>query len=96
MDPMKRLDLIVSERELDRLCEALLKAGAPGYSVLRHVTGRGHAGQVSEGMEFSGFGANAHVIVFCQRDELEAIRAAINPLLDYYGGVGFVSETNPL
>ena len=38
---MKRLDLIVSERELDSVIEALDKAGAPGYSVIRPVTGRG-------------------------------------------------------
>jgi nitrogen regulatory protein PII len=74
---MNRLDLIVSERELERLCAALTNAGAPGYTVLRHVTGRGHGGTVSEGMEFSGVGANAHVIVFCEAAALGAIRDAV-------------------
>ena len=93
---MKRLDLIVSERELDRICEALRVAGAPGYSVLRHVTGLGHGGTVSEGMEFSGFGANAHVIVFCEAEQLQALAAAVKPLLAYYGGVGYVAEAETL
>jgi nitrogen regulatory protein PII len=93
---MKRLDLIVSERELERLCAALTEAGAPGYTVLRHATGWGHGGTVSEGMEFSGFGANGHVIVFCEADALGPIRDAVKPLLTYYGGVGFVSEAVPL
>ncbi|MEB3235790.1 MAG: transcriptional regulator [Cyanobacteriota bacterium] len=93
---MKRLDLIVSERELERVCTALKEAGAPGYSVMRHVTGLGHGGAVSEGMEFSGFGANAHVIVFCEPALLPAMQAALKPLLAYYGGVGFVSEAQPL
>jgi len=93
---MKRLDLIVSERELDRLCAALTDAGAPGYTVFRHVTGRGHGGTVSEGMDFSGFGANAHVLVFCDDDLLEGIRTAIRPLLAFYGGVGFVADAHPL
>jgi hypothetical protein len=93
---MKRLDLIVSERELERLCTALTEAGAPGYTVLRHVTGWGHGGTVSEGMEFSGFGANGHVIVFCEAGALGAIREAVKPLLAYYGGVGFVSDAQPL
>ena len=92
----KRLDLIVSERELERLCEALRQAGAPGYTVMRHVTGLGHGGAVSEGMDFSGFGANAHVIVFCDPEQLQALSAAAKPLLAYYGGVGFVSEAEPL
>jgi nitrogen regulatory protein PII len=93
---MKRLDLIVSERELERICTALIEAGAPGYTVLRHVTGRGHGGTVSEGMEFSGFGANSHVIVFCETECLEAVRTALRPLLAYYGGVGFVADAQAL
>ena len=92
----KRLDLIVSERELDRICEALRAAGAPGHTVMRHLTGLGHAGAVSEGMDFSGFGANAHVIVFCDAEQLQALAAGVRPLLAYYGGVGFVSEAEPL
>ena len=93
---MKRLDLILSEREVERICAALRAAGAPGYSVMRHVTGLGHGGAVSEGMEFSGFGANAHVIVFCPSEQLEALAAAVKPLLTYYGGVGYVSDAQPL
>ena len=93
---MKRLDLILSEREVERICEALRSAGAPGYTVMRHVTGLGHGGAVSEGMDFSGFGANAHVIVFCEPEQLQVLAAAVKPLLTYYGGVGFVSEAETL
>jgi len=62
---MKRVDFFVSEREIERLCKAIRQAGAPGYSVMRHVTGWGVAGEISEAMDFSGLGANAHVVVFC-------------------------------
>jgi hypothetical protein len=93
---MKRLDLLLGDRELGAICEALRGAGAPGYSVLRHVTGSGRGGEVQESMELSGYGANAHVIVFCEPEVLERIRAALRPLLDYYGGVGFVSDAEPL
>jgi len=94
---MKRVDLILSERELDAVIKAIEAAQAPGYSVMRHVTGRGpHGEMVSESMEFSGFGANAHVIVFCEPDVLERISGELRPLLGYYGGVAFVSEAEPL
>ncbi|MCP9849277.1 P-II family nitrogen regulator [Cyanobium sp. Morenito 9A2] len=89
---MKRVDLIFSERELDKICTAIDKAGAPGYSVMRHVTGRGPNGEVSEGMDFSGLGANAHVIVFCGADVLAKLRSSVRPILKYYGGVAFVAE----
>jgi hypothetical protein len=89
---MKRIDFFVSEREIDRLCKAIRKAGAPGYSVMRHVTGWGLAGEISEAMDFTGLGANAHVVVFCDADSMEALRAEVHPLLARFGGVGFVSE----
>ena len=93
---MKRLDLIFGERELHSMLESLEKAQVPGYTVMKHVTGRGPERIVSEDMEFTGLGANAHVIVFCEQDLLERIKDQINPLLSYYGGVAYVSEACPL
>ncbi|MFN5464067.1 MAG: P-II family nitrogen regulator [Cyanobacteriota bacterium] len=88
---MKRIDFFVSERETERLCKAIRQAGAPGYSVMKHVTGWGLAGEISEAMDFSGLGANAHVVVFCEEGLLETLRSLVHPLLQRFGGVGFVS-----
>ena len=88
---MKRIDLFLNEREVEKVCKAMLKAGAPGYSVIRHVTGIGLGGEISEAMDFSSFGANAHVIVFCEAAHLDGIRVAVKRLLARYGGVGFVA-----
>ena len=60
---MKRLDLIFSERELDDVLSALEKAEVPGYTVMKHATGRGPERIVTEDMEFTGFGSNAHIII---------------------------------
>ena len=93
---MKRLDLIFSERELDEMLKCLEKAEVPGYTVMKHVTGRGPERIVSEDMEFTGLGANAHVIVFCDEEVIERIKENTLPLLNYYGGVAFVSEATTL
>ena len=93
---MKRVDLILSERELDSVIKAIDAAGAPGYSVMKHVTGKGPHGSVSEAMDFSGLGANAHVIVFCEAEILPQLRQGIQPLLRYYGGVAYVADAEPL
>ena len=93
---MKRLDLIFSERELDNVLSVLEKAEVPGYTILKHATGRGPERIVSEDMEFTGFGANAHVIVFCPEEVLARIKSNIQPILSYYGGVAYISEANPL
>jgi hypothetical protein len=93
---MKRVDFVVSEPELDALIKAIKQSGSPGYTVMRHVTGQGPRGAVSEAMDFSGLGANAHVIVFCEPNVLETLREKVAPLLHYYGGVAYVSEAEPL
>lgn len=93
---MKRIDLFITDRELARICEAIRRAGAPGYSVVRHVTGMGLAGEISEAMDFSGLGANAHVIVFCTPEQADAVRSAVKPVLARYGGVGFLADAEPL
>ena len=89
---MKRLDLIFSERELDAILKALEAADVPGYTVTKHATGRGPETVVSEDMEFSGLGANAHVIVFCEDDIILKLKADVKSILSYYGGVAYVSE----
>ena len=93
---MKRVDLIFSERELDDVLAALEKEEVPGYTVMKHATGRGPERIVTEDMEFTGLGANAHVIVFCELDVIEKIRENIRSILNYYGGVAYVSEATPL
>ena len=59
---------------------------------MKHATGRGPDTIVSEDMEFSGLGANAHVIVFCEEEILDRIKVNIQSILNYYGGVAYVSE----
>tara|TARA_B100000700_G_C14974224_1_gene822989 strand:+ start:653 stop:934 length:282 start_codon:yes stop_codon:yes gene_type:complete len=93
---MKRLDLIFSERELEKVLTALENANAPGYTIMKHATGRGPERVVTEDMEFTGLGANAHVIVFCEEEVIERIRELIRSTLSYYGGVAYVSEATPL
>ena len=89
---MKRVDLIFGERELDKMIECLETAKVPGYTIMKHVTGRGPERVVSEFMEFTGLGANAHVIIFCNEAVLENIKVCVQPLLSYYGGVAYVSD----
>ena len=93
---MKRLDLIFSERELDNILSVLEKGEVPGYTILKHATGRGPERIVSEDMEFTGFGANAHVIIFCEQEKIDNIKESIKSVLSYYGGVAFVSSATPL
>jgi len=93
---MKRLDLIFSERELQAILKTLENADVPGYTVMKHATGRGPERVVTEDMEFTGLGANAHVIVFCEQEIIDKMRDEIRSVLNYYGGVAYISEAIPL
>ena len=93
---MKRVDLIFGERELEQMLKSLEAAQVPGYTVMKHVTGRGPERVVSEDMEFTGLGANAHVIVFCDDDVIERIKKNTMPLLNYYGGVAYIAEAQKI
>tara|TARA_B100001250_G_C19360796_1_gene597617 strand:+ start:249 stop:530 length:282 start_codon:yes stop_codon:yes gene_type:complete len=93
---MKRLDLIFSERELEKILTILETANVPGYTIMKHVTGRGPERVVTEDLEFTGFGANAHVIIFCEEKIIENLRENIKSILGYYGGVAYLSEAVPL
>ena len=89
---MNRIDVILSERELQRLVAVIDECGAPGYSVARHITGRGAHGVVaSEYLEITGLGANAHVIIFCDDGTARQLQEQLKPVLKYYGGVAFLS-----
>ena len=50
---MKRLDLIFSERELDAIISTLEKANVPGYTVMKHATGRGPERVVTEAVSYT-------------------------------------------
>ena len=78
---MKRSDLIFSERELGAIIKTLEKANVPGYTVMKHATGRGPERVVTEDMEFTGLGSNAHVIVFCEQELIDKMRDNISCLL---------------
>ena len=51
---------------------------------------------VTEDMEFTGLGSNAHVIVFCEQELIDQMREDIKAELSYYGGVAYISEATPL
>jgi len=80
---MKRIDFFVSEQR-DRPTLHSHPQGR-GSGVFRETCHRLGAGR-------GDFGANAHVVVFCEEPLLDALRSHVDPLLKRFGGVGFVSD----
>ncbi|TGG83809.1 MAG: transcriptional regulator [Aphanocapsa feldmannii 277cV] len=94
---MERLDLIFSERELDKVLAAVDACGAPGYSVMRHITGKGRNGLVvSEDSEIAGGGTNVHMLLFCEPAIAESVAQEVRKIFEYYGGVGFRAKASAI
>lgn len=93
MQLVKRIEIIVSSREMPKILNKLDEVAVPGYSVLRDVIGKGDWGQVSDDFDLAGTTlSNVYILSFCQPEQVEKVLHGIIPLLNKLGGVCFVSD----
>lgn len=91
MTPYKKIEVITSAVELSAMEKKLAKAGIKGYTIIRDVIGSGNRGRHS-GDELTGVFANIYVLIACPPEKLEAIVAALRPLIETHGGVCLISD----
>ncbi|MEM1290441.1 MAG: P-II family nitrogen regulator [Cyanobacteria bacterium P01_H01_bin.162] len=93
MRTVKRLEIIVSSREMHKILTKLDEVGVSGYSVIRDVTGRGHRGAVSDDSDFAATTlSNVYILSFCASEKVKPVLERVNPLLNKFGGVCYLSE----
>lgn len=89
MEVVKRIEIMASSIELNKILKGLEKSGVPGYTVIRNVAGRSLRGTVSD--DFLSLD-NVYVIAFCSTEQIDAVIENLNPILNKFGGVCFVSD----
>jgi nitrogen regulatory protein PII len=89
MEVVKRIEIMASSVELNKILKGLEKSGIPAYTVIRNVAGRSLRGTVSD--DFSSLD-NVYVIAFCSTEQIDEVTESLNPILNKFGGVCFVSE----
>ncbi len=92
MRPVSRIEIIADSVELKNIIKALEKEKVSSYTVIRNVVGRGVIGTVTGSFDVTSL-ENDYVIVFCTQDRLQAVIAAVQPILNKFGGSCYVSET---
>jgi len=93
MHLVKRLEIIVSSREMNKILEKLDEAGVSGYSVIRDVVGKSGWGQVSDDSDFAATTlSNVYILSFCDEDKIKAVVENVRPLLNKFGGVFYISD----
>lgn len=89
MEVVKRIEIMASSVELNKILKGLEKSGIPGYTVIRNVAGRSLRGTVSN--DFSSLD-NVYVIAFCSTEQIDEVTESLNLILNKFGGVCFVSD----
>lgn len=93
MHTVKRIEIIASSQETDKILAVLDRLNVPGYTVIGNVTGKSPFGKVSSDFDLGASKlSNVYVICCCAPEELKPIVEAIAPILKKYGGVSYVSD----
>lgn len=91
MKAVKRLEIVVSSRQMAQVCRILDQHGIRGYTLIRDVAGKGERGmQFADGLN-AAF-ANSYLLTTCEPERLPALVEALRPILTRHGGECLVSD----
>lgn len=92
MKPCLRVEIVIEEMLAGRVTELLQALDGQGFTVVRGAGGAGNRGP-RRADELAGDTSNALFVVACENEaRMQAVVAAVRPLLTRYGGVCLVSE----
>lgn len=89
MKPVKRIEIVIEEIELDNVIEELDRIGVVGYTIVPRAGGRGERGVRYESVQ--GL-SNVLLTIACSEEQAAKVIEAIRPILKRYGGVCLVSD----
>lgn len=93
MHPVKRIEIIANSQEMDKILEVFNKAGVPGYTVIRNVTGKSPFGTVSDDFDIASSKlSNVYLICCCPQEQIKPLIEMVRPLLNKFGGVCYISD----
>jgi nitrogen regulatory protein PII len=91
MQTVKRLEIVTLSIQAERLARDLVKAGAPGYTIIPHVQGSGHRGHRGAD-ELTGVSENCVILISCPEDVVASLTKVIRPALRDFGGMCLLSD----
>ncbi|MEW5771457.1 MAG: P-II family nitrogen regulator [Pseudomonadota bacterium] len=89
MKPVKRIEIVIEEVELDDLIAELDRIGVVGFTVVPGAGGRGERGVRYENLQGLG---NVLMTIACDAAQAEKVIEVIRPILKRYGGICLVSD----
>lgn len=95
MENVVRLEIVVDAPHSGRVIEVLEEVGLTRYTLIRGAAGAGERG-AQLGDDITGVSNNHYLLTTCPPDRLEAVSAALRPLLRRVGGMCLISEARRL
>jgi nitrogen regulatory protein PII len=89
MRPVKRIEIVIEEVELDNVIAELDRIGVVGYTVVPGAGGRGERGVRYENLQGLG---NVLLTIACDQTQATHVIEAMRPILKRYGGICLVSD----
>jgi len=91
VERVKRVEIITTSLELDKVLDSLDSLNISGYSVIRNVIGKGSRGIADDDIEMSVL-SNVYVLTTCPPEDVQRLVDRIRPILKKFGGVCLVSD----
>lgn len=91
MERVKKVEIITTSLELDKVLDALNKFNVSGYTVMRNVIGKGGRGTADDDIEMTVL-SNVYVMTTCEENRVKNLVEMIRPILKKFGGVCLVSD----
>lgn len=89
MKPVKRIEIVIEEIELENVISELDHIGVVGYTIVPRAGGRGERGVRSESVQGLG---NVLMTIACDEPQAARVIGVIRPILKRYGGICLVSD----
>ena len=90
MKPVKRIEIVIEEIELDNVIGELDRIGVVGYTIVPRAGGRGERGVRYESLQGLG---NVLLTIACDAHQAAEVIEAMRPILKRYGGVCLVCSS---
>lgn len=89
--PMQKVEIVIEALELPKVLAIIERAGASGYTVVPHVTGKGRRGVRGNG-DLTDVFRNVLVVVVGSEAVTARIVETVVPLLTSFAGILMVSD----
>jgi nitrogen regulatory protein PII len=93
MEAVKKVEIITSTLEIERVLDLLDRVGVSGYTVIKDLEGKGDRG-IADGKIDKVF-SNAYILTVCANNkQIDDLVTKVTPILKKVGGVCLVTDAN--